>query len=193
MKLIIGLGNKGEKFAGMYHNVGFMVVDNLAKKLNLKWKWQECLSDVAKTSINGEQIILAKPVTFMNESGKALVQFLKKYQELDLTKDVIVCYDDLDILPGHLRIKENGSAGTHNGIKSIINEAESQQFRRIRVGIGEKPEQVPLADFVLSKVRPDSLVFTAVEDASNELLNYINGKYDFSSMMLQVNTRYNAK
>jgi len=190
MKIIIGLGNKGKRYDRTYHNVGFMVVDKLCASLGGEWKTGSNFSEEAKINIDGEDIILAKPLTFMNESGRAVISFLKKYPHIDPAKDIIICYDDLDLAPGKLRVKEVGGPGTHNGMKSVFEAFGSKSFRRVRVGIGERPEDVSLVDFVLSRITADSDVFDAVEEASSILERFIYGYISFDQMMLQINSKY---
>ncbi|SDH66537.1 peptidyl-tRNA hydrolase, PTH1 family [Fervidobacterium changbaicum] len=141
MLIIIGLGNPGEKYANTRHNVGFMVLDRLGKS----WKSgpNYLYSDV---NIAGQKVKLVKPTTYMNLSGEVF-----KYLPHD---DIIVVYDDLDLPLGRIRIRKDGSAGGHNGIKSIISYI-GQNFPRIRIGIGPKPKEVDAADFVLSNFSPE--------------------------------------
>lgn len=191
MKLLLGLGNIGKEYELNYHNVGFLVLDKVAKNLNIKFKTQDCLSDVGVINVKGEKIILAKPRTFVNETGKAVQSFLKKYKELDAAKDIIICYDDFDLKPGAVRIKEIGGPGTHNGIKSIYNCLNSKLFRRVRIGTGEKPEEMPIVDFVLSDIKKNSQVFDAIDYASEELTKLIKGEIEFDKLMLETNTKFN--
>lgn len=190
MKLIIGLGNRGERYDSTYHNAGFMTVSSLSKKIGAKWKWHECLSDVAKIKINGESVILAKPLTFMNESGQAVKAFIEKYPELDPEKDIIFCFDDLDLPAGKIRVKEVGGPGTHNGLKSVFYTLNSRNFRRVKIGIGEKPDDVLLVDFVLMKIPDNSMVRVAIDNASTLLASYLYGEVDFNAFMLQTNTQF---
>ena len=190
MKLIIGLGNRGERYDKTYHNAGYMTVSALSRKIGAKWKWRECFSDVAKIKINDEKILLAKPLTFMNESGRALQAFMEAYPELDSAKDIIICYDDLDLLAGSIRIKEVGGPGTHNGLKSVFEVMKSRAFRRVRIGINERPEDVSIVEFVLKKVPPESPVYLAVDQASSVLADFLNGETSFDQIMLDINTRF---
>ena len=132
-KMIVGLGNPGDKYAHTKHNIGFDVLDVMASRLNLTFKRDKTfIADIASTFSNGEKIILVKPVTFMNESGKS-VKPLLAYNGLT-ADDLIVIYDDLDMMVGKLRLRQKGSAGGHNGIKSIITHLGSQEFKRIKIG-----------------------------------------------------------
>jgi len=158
MKIIIGLGNIGEKYKNTRHNVGFLAVDQLlqqAKQQNLELEWKEeskLKSITAKFSIGEESYILAKPTTLMNRSGQAASAILNFYKATP--KDLTVIYDDIDLPLGKTRIREKGSAGTHNGMKSIIEHLGTQEFKRIRIGIESRgelaPKQQDLSSFVLS-------------------------------------------
>lgn len=150
MKLVVGLGNYGDKYAYTHHNMGFLAVECLADKLGMKFKKRECDSLVAEAFFGGERLILAKPLTYMNLSGVAVKQLLKKYKAEP--SDMVVIYDDIDIERGTLRVRAKGSAGTHNGMRNIIETIATENFPRVRVGIGKPPPFVPLADFVLSEV-----------------------------------------
>jgi len=150
MKLIVGLGNYGDKYAYTHHNMGFLAVECLADKLGLKFKKKECDALIAEGFFNGEKLVLAKPLTYMNLSGVAVKQLLKKHKAD--TKDMVVIYDDIDIERGTLRVRQKGSAGTHNGMRNIIETIGTEEFPRVRVGIGKPPPFVPLADFVLGDV-----------------------------------------
>ena len=159
MKLLIGLGNIGDKYVTTRHNAGFIFIDELAKKIEkqtgttINWKQNPALkAHVAKTKYNNEEIILAKPTTLMNLSGEA-ASAIKNYYKL-ATEDVIAIYDDVDIPLGTIRIREKGSAGTHNGMKSMIQHLGTDEFIRIRIGIESRGEIAPkeqdTASFVLS-------------------------------------------
>ena len=151
MKLIVGLGNIGEEYSKTNHNAGFMIVDKLAEKCGFTFKNRGCEADYAEYNLNGEKFIIAKPRTYMNESGKSVKSFMKKFDiSLD---DVIIISDDIDTPPGKIRVRKSGSAGTHNGLKSVIVETGSTEFKRLRVGIGKQNEHQDLADFVLSPMK----------------------------------------
>ena len=148
MKLVVGLGNPGRKYKDTRHNAGFMVIDRVADKYNVKLRKEERKAIVAKERIKGEKVILAKPQTFMNKSGVA-VQQLADYYNLD-TADILVVYDDLDLDVGQLKIKPKGGHGGHNGLKSVINLVGAKDFSRVRIGIG-RPKYRSVKDYVLSK------------------------------------------
>lgn len=179
MLLIVGLGNPGTKYKNTYHNVGFNLVDALAKSLKVKFDKAECESKTARVKIGGEEIILAKPQTYMNLSGVAVKKLVKHYG-VDEKFELLVCYDDVDIPLGTARVRESGSAGTHNGMRSIISELGTQDFRRLRIGTQTsalKNKEVELIDFVLSKVDYESkqVLDKTIESARDLLLELING------------------
>ena len=154
MKLIVGLGNPGTKYAGTRHNVGFSVIVGLADKYNIELSEKKHKAIYGRGMIEGEKVILAMPQTFMNLSGES-VRELVDYYKCD-PSDVIVAYDDIDLAVGKLRIREKGSDGGHNGMKSIIKHLGGDTFPRIRVGIGgEKHPGQDLADYVLGHFKDD--------------------------------------
>lgn len=148
MKLIVGLGNPGRRYEHTLHNVGFDVLSVLSQKLNIPIKKKLAKALVGEGSYGGERLVLAAPQTFMNLSGESVVPLMQWYKVQP--EGLLVIYDDTDLPLGKLRIRTGGSAGTHNGMKSIIGQLGSQQFPRIRVGIGKAPEGWDLADYVLS-------------------------------------------
>lgn len=157
MKLIVGLGNPGAKYAGTRHNAGFSVIDELAERHKIKMGTNKHKAIIGKGIINGEKVILAMPQTFMNLSGESVRSIMDFYK---LTvDDLIVVYDDIDLDVGKLRIRQKGSAGGHNGMKNIILHCGSQDFVRVRVGVGHKPDHMDLADYVLSRFGKDDLPF----------------------------------
>ncbi len=149
MLFIIGLGNPGTKFNGTRHNIGFEVIERLAYDYHIKLDRKKHKAFVGQGVIKGEKVVLMKPQTYMNLSGEAIADVLSFYKE---TSDkIIVVYDDTSLDVGKLRIRERGSAGGHNGIKNIIAHMKTQEFIRIKVGVGEKPPGWDLADYVLSR------------------------------------------
>lgn len=188
MKLILGLGNVGKTYDGTYHNVGFMVASQLAQLLGAKFNKKGCESQYAEFNVAGEKVIIAKPTTYMNESGRCLKQFLGKYPELNVESDVIIVYDDIDLPAGAVKIKEVGGPGTHNGLKSIFSVINSRNFKKVRVGIGERPENVPMVNFVLSKISKNSPVRNGVVIASNAIASFIKGERTYTALMNDVNS-----
>ena len=136
MKIVIGLGNPGKKYEKTRHNIGFIAVDNLRKKLNVSDEREKFQALVSEKNIDGEKVIFLKPQTFMNLSGNSVIEIVNFYK-LDPKKDIIVIYDDMDLSFGDIRIREKGSSGGHNGIKSIISHI-GEEFIRIKCGIGAK-------------------------------------------------------
>ena len=153
MKIIVGLGNPGTKYAGTRHNTGFSAIYGLSDKYKIELNKNECKSITGRGFIGTEKVILAMPQTYMNLSGEA-VQELLHYYKVE-TSDLIVIYDDKDLPVGKLRIRPEGSAGGHNGIKSIISHIGTEKFDRIRVGIGAAEGQKDLADHVLGRFTAD--------------------------------------
>ena len=118
MYLIVGLGNPGEKYATTFHNMGFMALEILAQKLNLRFKTKQCRAETAECFRKGEKVILARPQTFMNLSGESVRELMGKFRVPP--ENLLVVYDDLDLNPGALRLRPNGSSGTHNGMRNIV-------------------------------------------------------------------------
>lgn len=155
MYLIVGLGNPGKEYVNTKHNVGFLVIDNIAKKLNVNINKNKFNGLLCQTELNGEKVILLKPQTYMNLSGDSIIQVVEYFKIPK--QNVIVIYDDLDIEMCRIRIREKGSAGTHNGMKSIINNLGITNFPRIRIGIKKENENIPTIDYVLSNFTKEQL------------------------------------
>ena len=147
MYVIAGLGNPGREYEGTRHNVGFMTLDALADKYNIDVREKAFKGLIGKGVIEGNKVILVKPQTYMNLSGECIRQVMD-YYKVD-PSEFIVIYDDISLVPGGIRIRKKGSAGGHNGIKNIIAMTGTQNFLRIKVGVGEKPKGWDLADYVL--------------------------------------------
>ena len=148
MYIIVGLGNPGKQYEHTRHNVGFEVIDRLAEKHDILMTERKHRAFCGKGLIGGQKAMLVKPQTFMNLSGESVKSAVDFYQIG--TDELIVVYDDVSLSPGQLRIRRSGSAGGHNGIKNIIAQLGTQEFPRVKVGVGEKPERMDLADYVLS-------------------------------------------
>lgn len=153
MYIIVGLGNPEQQYLKTFHNMGWLAVGDAANILGVKFKKKECEAQTAEAYINGEKVILAQPLTYMNNSGRAVKQLLAKYKASP--EDLIVMYDDYDIPKGKIRIRPEGSAGTHNGMRSIIAEIGTQKFARIRIGIRDEAVNIPIINYVLSNVRAE--------------------------------------
>lgn len=148
MFIIVGLGNPSKEYEGTRHNVGFEVIDRIADKYNISVDIKKHRALVGKGIIGGEKVVLAKPQTYMNLSGESVRSILDFYK-VDETQELLVIYDDVSLDNGQIRIRAKGSAGGHNGIKNIIAHLGGQVFPRIKVGVGEKPSRMDLADYVL--------------------------------------------
>ena len=151
MYLIVGLGNIGLKYKNTRHNMGFMAIDELAKRNGLRFNKKRFQGTVAEGSISGKKVVLLKPSTYMNLSGDSVVEAYRFYKP-DIA-DVIVLYDDIDLEEGMLRVRPSGSAGTHNGMRSIVSTLKTYGFARVRIGIGKNPPYMQLADYVLQKLK----------------------------------------
>lgn len=186
MKLIVGLGNPTPQYDKTRHNVGFAVIDHLMNEYGIALDTAKHKGFYGKGRIAGESVILLKPMTYMNLSGESVVQVANYYKVAP--KDIIVVYDDINLDVGRLRIREKGSAGGHNGIKNIIAHLGTDEFPRIRVGVGMKPPKMDLADYVLSRFskeeealmeegyeRAAKAMELMVEDEISQAMNLYNG------------------
>jgi len=183
--LIVGLGNPGETYENTYHNMGYLVIDTLAELLNKRIIRAECSALTAVKDLPDGKLILAKPITYMNLSGVAVKSLLSKYkQSLD---DLIVIYDDIDIPRFSVRVRERGSAGTHNGMRNVVENLGSDNFKRIRMGIGRGDGD--LKDYVLGKIsEQDKKEFAARAQAVAKLLYEYITSGDFDKVMREGNT-----
>ncbi len=155
MKIIVGLGNPDKKYNGTRHNIGFDVIDRMSDEFRISMDIKKHKGICGKGVIAGEKVVLVKPQTYMNLSGEC-VREVCDYYKVDV-EDVIVIFDDISLDVGKLRIRAKGSAGGHNGIKSIIAHLGSQDFPRIKCGVGDKPKGYDLADYVLGHFSKDEL------------------------------------
>ena len=167
MFIIVGLGNPERKYDGTRHNIGFSAITVIADKYNISMDIMKHKAVCGKGYIEGQKVILAMPQTYMNLSGES-VRELVDYYKIDPESELIVIYDDINLAPGRLRIREKGSAGGHNGIKNIISHLGTQVFPRIRIGVGEKPKGWDLADYVLGRFAKDeeSVIREALDNAA---------------------------
>lgn len=168
MYIIAGLGNPSREYAHTRHNVGFDALDILADKNNISIDTVKFKALIGKGMIGSEKVILIKPQTYMNLSGESLREVVD-YFKIDPAEGLIVIYDDIYLDPGNIRIRKNGSAGGHNGMKSIIGCLNTQDFARVRIGVGEKPKGYDLADYVLSHFSPDER-----EDMQDGMIKAVN-------------------
>ena len=188
MYIIVGLGNPGRKYEGTKHNVGFDTIDYLVDENRIPCSGLSLKAMVGKGVIGGQKVLLAKPMTYMNLSGEA-VGALVNYYKIDPEQELVVIYDDISLEPGAIRVRKKGSAGGHNGIKNIISHLGTDHFPRIRIGIGEKPANWDLADYVLAPFSRENrgLVEDAVKDAAGALKLILEGDID------EAMNRYNKK
>ncbi len=177
--LIVGLGNPGEKYARTRHNAGFLAIDYLSQKYSADVKQVKFKSLVGDAQIGSHRVLLMKPQTFMNLSGEAVGEAAKFYKIAP--ENVIVIVDDIYCAPGRMRIRKNGSAGGHNGLKSIIEHLGSDKFPRIKIGVGEKPNpEYELADWVLAKIpkADEEPMFKIFEATADCIPMIMDGKTD---------------
>ncbi len=166
-RLVVGLGNPGPEYAGTRHNAGFMVVDLLADSLCAAYWKDESGAKVARVRLGDDELVLAKPQTFMNVSGKSVRRLLDVHGVAP--GDLVVVHDDLDLLEGEVRAKRGGGHGGHNGLRSLVEALGTGDYQRVRVGIGRPPGRQDPADFVLEPLRRDALERmreTSVPDAA---------------------------
>jgi PTH1 family peptidyl-tRNA hydrolase len=155
MKLIIGLGNPGKEYEKTRHNAGFLAIDGFAKSNKANWKIDKSLrAEMAKITINDQQVILAKPTTFMNLSGEA-IQAIASYYKVGIG-DILVIQDEMDLAPGLMAFKLGGGAAGHNGITSVTQHLGTQDYARLRIGIGRPIEQIPTEKWVLGKLAQET-------------------------------------
>ena len=187
MKLVVGLGNPDKQYENTFHNLGFMAVEKTAQKLGVVFDKERFNSMIADVVVASEKILLVKPLTYMNLSGCAVKEIVD-YYKIDL-KDIVVIYDDYDLPKGNIRIREFGSAGSHNGMRNIVKELQSEKFARIRIGFKPNGENnIPLINYVLSKIdKSDVPIFAkATEFAGEAGVEFAHGT-DISSIMQRYN------
>ena len=194
MKVIIGLGNPTSRYFNTFHNLGFMAVDRIAEVFNVRFDKKECRALTCHFIVEGEKVILAKPQTFMNLSGECVRDLVQKYKP-DLKEVLIIC-DDFDLERARLRVRPSGSAGTHNGMRNVVECLGATEFPRIRIGIGSSENHAQdKADYVLSKIPAEErddferALDKAAEAAKDfimglpmeELMQKYNGEFNQSS------------
>ncbi len=188
MYLVVGLGNPGAKYLKNMHNMGFMAIDILANNLGLEFNKKGFKGVYSIFDINGEKVMLLKPHTYMNLSGDSVLEAVNFYKIP--SEKIIVVYDDLDIEIGSLRIRERGSAGTHNGMRDIVKKLNTDNFPRVRVGTKPNEDNRGIIDYVLSDIKKqDESVFKLVlKAASDSLEMFIKGK-----SLEEIMRKYNGK
>lgn len=188
MFLIVGLGNPGRDYVNTRHNIGFDVIETLAGQENIPVLERKHKAVIGKGYIGGRKVILARPQTYMNLSGES-VRELIDYYKIDEKEELIVIADDISLEPGQLRLRKKGSAGGHNGLKSIISHLGHDEFQRVKMGVGGKPDGYDLADYVLGHFTQDErkLMDVAAKEAADAIrmvlfegieaaMNHFNGK-----------------
>ena len=162
MYVIVGLGNPGTQYAHTRHNAGFEAIDRLADEYRISIDNKKFQALCGSGYIEGQKVLLVKPQTYMNLSGES-VRAACDFFKIDPEEELIVLYDDISLAPGQLRIRKKGSAGGHNGIKNIIQHLGTQVFQRVKIGVGEKPKEYDLADYVLGHFSKEE--WAEMEDA----------------------------
>lgn len=156
MYLIVGLGNPENDYSKTRHNMGFNVINKLSEKYGIEVNKSKFKGLVGNGIIDGEKVIFLKPQTFMNLSGESIIEAINFYKLQE--DELIVIYDDIDIEPGNIRIRRNGSAGTHNGMKSIIEHLKTENFIRVRVGIGKPKEHIDMITHVIGHIPEEEVI-----------------------------------
>lgn len=175
MKCIIGLGNPGEKYKYTRHNIGFLAVDEIARRENAKWTQHKFKCDFEIIRMNGEKTMLVKPQTFMNLSGEG-VRPLMDYFNIAV-ENIAVIYDDLDLPAGKVRLREKGGHGGHNGIRSLITHLGTKEFKRIRLGVGRPHDQMAVVDYVLQRFsRSEEEEIESALDLASKAVDLFVGK-----------------
>ncbi len=187
VKMIVGLGNPGSKYEKTKHNIGFMAIDNIVKNLDVTFTDDKNFkAQIGSTFINHEKVYFVKPTTFMNNSGIA-VKALLTYYNIDMT-DLIVIYDDLDMEVSKLRLRSKGSAGGHNGIKSIIAHIGTQEFNRIKVGIGRPLKGMTVINHVMGQFNTeDNIAISLTLDRVVNAVKFYLQENDFEKTMQKFN------
>lgn len=180
MYIIAGLGNPGKDYENTRHNIGFRVIDKLADEYNISIADKKHKGVVGKGIIEGQKVVLVKPLTFMNLSGECIREVMEYYKETPA--QVIVVYDDICLDVGKLRVRPKGSAGGHNGIKSIIANLGTESFKRVRFGVGDKPARMDLADYVLGHFSKEDneIVESKLKTATDAIVCIMNEGCDMA-------------
>jgi len=186
ISLVVGLGNPGRQYQNTRHNIGFVTLDRIAEKLNTRFEREKYKGQIAEGRIKNRSILLLKPMTFMNKSGESVAQAARN--KINSPGDLFIIYDDAELPLGKIRIRKNGSAGTHNGMRSIVERVGTKEFPRLRIGVGMDKKTGDLADHVLGKFHPDErnivadlvdasaeAAIRAMEDGIDSAMNEFNG------------------
>ena len=185
MYLIVGLGNPEEEYSRTRHNMGFDTINEIAEKWNIKVNKNKFNSLYGAGEIEGEKVILLKPQTYMNSSGIAVRNFMNFYKIP--SENIFVIFDDLDIEAGTIKIRKSGGPGTHNGMKSVVSEINTEKFPRIRIGIGMPEYKNDLLNYILTRIPDDeyAILKTAISKAAEAIPIMI--KYGIDKAMNQYN------
>lgn len=177
MKLIVGLGNPGTRYAMTRHNVGFWVIDQLSEEWDLPVRQEKWNALVGSGHVAGEQVVLLKPLTYMNLSGEAVGPALSWFK--GSPDDLVVIYDDLDLAPGQIRLRQKGSSGGHRGVQSIIDHLGTNVFKRVKIGIGRPEGRQPISDYVLSpfSVSEEEMIRDAVNRSVEAVCTFLETSF----------------
>ena len=178
MHIIVGLGNPTDKYQATRHNIGWDAITRLSDDYRIPLDFRKHKAICGKGYIEGEKVILAQPLTYMNLSGESVRELVDYYKVSP--EEVVIIYDDISLAVGQLRIRKKGSAGGHNGIKSIISHLGTDEFPRIKIGVGDKPKDWDLADYVLSRFSKEEepVIRDALEDTSDAIRKMVTGDID---------------
>lgn len=178
MYLIVGLGNPEDKYSNTRHNMGFDVINELSKECDIKVSKSKFDAFYGMGEINGKKVILAKPQTYMNLSGESIIKF-KKFYKLS-NKNIIVIYDDMDLNIGDIRLKAKGGPGTHNGMKSVVDNLNTEEFIRVRVGIGTPKYKDDIINYVLEQVpkREREILDESIIKAKDSIIEILENGID---------------
>ena len=178
MYLIVGLGNPEPKYSKTRHNMGFDTINLIAKKYDISLSKSDFEGIYGTGIIEGKKVILLKPQTYMNLSGISIKQFINFYK-IDL-ENVIVIYDDMDVEEGQIKVRKMGGPGTHNGMKSVVSELQTEEFSRVRVGIGKPEEKYEMIDYVIKPIKDEEykMIYEGIEKAEKAVIDYLKNGID---------------
>ena len=180
MKLIVGLGNPGKEYEKTRHNSGFMAMDYLSDKMNVSITTKKWNALIGKGNVNGQQVLLMKPMTYMNESGKSIIQ-VKNFYKIPI-ENIIIIHDEMDFDVGNVKLRKQGGAGTHNGMKSVVNELKSKNFPRVRIGTGMPIFKDLMIDYVIKKLTDEEYekLKEPIKTASEAAVSIVKDGIDLS-------------
>ena len=180
MYLIVGLGNPENEYANTRHNMGFNVINEISDKCNIKVLKSKFDALYGVGEIEGKKVILVKPQTYMNLSGESIIKFKKFYKISN--KEIIVIYDDIDLPVGDIRLKPKGRAGTHNGMKSVIQNLKTEEFIRVRVGIGAPENKEDIINYVIGAIpkREKERLNESIENATESIIEILKNGIDIA-------------